>query len=132
MRTAVDTSVLLAIAKTEADADAWIRLLAQERESGELLVCDIVAAEYYASILDEEKFTQTLRRLGLRYAPCETLAAMMAGAIFRRYRNEGGPREHLIPDFLVGAHAATQADQIAAKDRGFLRKYFPRLKAIHP
>ena len=66
MRTAVDTSVLLAIAKTEPDADAWIRLLAQERESGELLVCDIVAARYYASILDEEKFTRTLRRAGFR------------------------------------------------------------------
>jgi hypothetical protein len=44
-----------------------------------------------------------------------------------------GPAEaHLIPDLLVGAHAAVQADQLAAADRGYLRRYFAGLPLVHP
>jgi hypothetical protein len=56
----------------------------------------------------------------------------LAGEIFKAYRRAGGPREHLIPDFLIGAHAQVQASQLAASDRGFLRRYFPKLKVIAP
>ncbi len=132
MITAVDTSALIAIAKGERDAVAWAELLERTRRTGELVVCDIVAAEYYALLLNDEKFEQTLVHLGLVFSPCLTSAAKSAGAIFRKYRDEGGPREHLIPDFLIGAHALKQADQIAAKDRGYFRRYFPQLRVIHP
>ncbi len=39
--TAVDTSVLIAIDQGEADAEAWVELLAKCREQGALVVCDI-------------------------------------------------------------------------------------------
>jgi predicted nucleic acid-binding protein len=42
----------------------------------------------------------------------------------------GGPREHLIPDFLIAAQAAAQADEIIAIDRGFIRRYFPKLNIV--
>ena len=45
MTTAVDTSVLIAIAKGEADAEAWVELLIVARAEGELVVCDVVVAE---------------------------------------------------------------------------------------
>lgn len=59
-------------------------------------------------------------------------AEQLAGKIFRQYRRDGGPREHLVPDFLIGAHARRQADRIAAIDRGYLRRYFPGLKVVRP
>ena len=37
-----------------------------------------------------------------------------------------------MPDFLIGAHAAKQADRIAVIDRGYLRRYFPRLRVLRP
>ena len=36
------------------------------------------------------------------------------------------------PDFLIGAHAQIQANHIAAIDRGYLRRYFPRLRVLKP
>ena len=132
MITAVDTSVLVAIAKGEIEASRWTDLLVQARGAGDLVICDVVAAEFYALLFDDRKFHQSLTGLGIVFTPTSLEAARHAGRIFRAYRREGGPREHLLPDFLIGAHAQDQADAIAAIDRGYLRRYFPRLKVSKP
>lgn len=132
MISAVDTSVLVAIAKGEADAVRWTDLLATARAEGDLVICDVVAAEFFALLLDEKKFQHSLHALGIVFSPTALDSARLAGRIFRAYRRRGGPREHLVPDFLIGAHAQQQADRIAAIDRGYLRRYFPRLKILHP
>jgi predicted nucleic acid-binding protein len=132
MITAIDTSVLIAIAKGEPDALRWVDLLAQARTEGELVICDVVAAEFFAVLLEERKFADSLAALGIVFSATALEAARLAGRIFKRYRRQGGPREHLIPDFLIGAHAQKQANRIAAIDRGFLRRYFPRLRILHP
>jgi|SRR5947209_7576881 len=132
MIVAVDTSVLIAIGKAERDAETWIDLLASVRSEGELVICEVVVAEYFALLLDEEEFRENLRDLGIGFSPSSLGSAQLAGRIFRAYRREGGPREHLVPDFLIGAHAQSQAGSIAAIDRGFLRRYFPRLKVLKP
>lgn len=132
MKTAIDTSVLIAIAKGEARAHAWVELLIRARADGELVICDVVAAEYFAALMDRVKFRRTLRDLGVGFSTTSLAAAQLAGRMFKRYRQQGGPREHLIPDFLIGAHAVEQADAIAAIDRGYLRRYFPRLKVLSP
>lgn len=132
MITAVDTSVLIALAKAEANAPKWADLLIRAQTDGDLVICEVVAAEYFAAVLDQEKFRESLSGLGIVFSPATLGSAQLAGRIFKEYRRDGGPREHLIPDFLVGAHAQQQADQIAAEDRGYLRRYFPRLRILRP
>ena len=83
-------------------------------------------------VLDETRFAESLQSLGVVFDPTNLDAAQLAGRLFSEYRREGGPRGHLIPAFLIGAHAQQQADRIAARDRGYLRRYFPRLKILKP
>lgn len=132
MKTAVDTSVLIAIAKGEPSATAWVDVLVRARSEGELVICDVVAAEYFAALMDSAKLRRTLRDLGIAYSTTSLTSAQLAGRIFQRYRRQGGPGVHLIPDFLIGSHAVEQADAIAAIDRGYLRQYFPSLKVLRP
>jgi predicted nucleic acid-binding protein len=132
MITSVDTSVLIAIARHESDAEAWVDVLVEAHGRGELVICDVVVAEYFAVLLDEDKFRESVAALGLSFSATSLESARLAGSIFKQYRREGGPREHLLPDFLIGAHAQIQANRIAAIDRGYLRRYFPRLRVLKP
>ena len=132
MTTAVDTSVLIAIAKGEADAEAWVDVLIAARTEGEVVICDVVAAEFFATLMDGKKFRRSLRDLGIVFSPTSLAASQLAGHIFKGYRHHGGPREHLVPEFLIGAHASEHAGRIAAIDRGYLRRYFPKLTQLRP
>lgn len=132
MITAVDTSVLVALYRGEPDGRRWAAHLAHCRAEGPLCVCEVVAAEFFAVILDEREYALVLRQLGIGLLPCNFAAARLAGRLFRKYRDQGGPRLHLIPDFLIAAHAQTQTNRLAAVDRGYLRRYFADLSLTSP
>lgn len=132
MITAIDSSVLVAVYKGEADGAAWLDLLQVQRQAGRLIACEVVVAEIAALIGTELETFTFLGDMGVEYDPIQPRAAMLTGQIFAAYRRSGGPREHLIPDFLIGAHALRQADRLAAADRGYLRRYFPKLKVVAP
>lgn len=132
MRLALDSSVLLTIFNREPGAMDWIEALIEARREGELVLCEVVYAELAPAFASRTELDTALADLGARLVPTEAAAAWLAGRTFKRYREEGGPRRHLIPDFLIAAHAQFQADRLAAKDRGYLRSYFPDLELLTP
>ncbi len=130
MITAIDTAVLIAIDQAEPTADAWLECLAEARSEGALVICDVVAAEFYATVMDDKDFERTLADLGVQLMATSYSAACLAGKMFRTYRDVGGPRQNLIPDFLVAAHAQADCDRLASGDRGYLRDYFSKLDLL--
>jgi predicted nucleic acid-binding protein len=132
MRTAIDSSVLWSVFKGEKDARAWMDLLVSARAESSLIVCEVVFAELAPLFPSLHDLEAKLEMLGIEFDPLQPASAFMAGEIFREYRGQGGPRDHLIPDFLIGAHAVSQSDCLAAHDRGYLRRYFPALKVLSP
>lgn len=132
MKTAIDTSVLLAIREKESGYETWERALRKAAEKGGLCVCPVVFAELSPGAESSARLIRQLEMLAIDYDDFSAESAHLAGCIYWQYRREGGPRHHLVPDFLVAAHAQMQCSQLAAIDRGYLRRYFPRLKILQP
>jgi len=129
---AVDTSVLLAIFKGEPQGELWLECLQSASEAASLLVSSVVLAEVRSFFQTDAACGTALRDLDLRHSPLTEKSANLAGKIFRSYRDAGGPRTTILPDFLIAAHAATQAGSLATEDRGYLRAYFPNIRILSP
>ena len=132
MKTAVDSSVLWCLLKQQAGFEVWQQILWQAGQDGVLLVCPVVFAEIAPAFGSTSNTLRRLQKIGVLYDPIEPGAAYLAGTIHTAYRQAGGPRTHLLPDFLIAAHAKVQADRLAAIDRGYLRRYFPDLPVLSP
>jgi predicted nucleic acid-binding protein len=133
MITAVDTNVLLDILAGErAHVAASTRALLEARGDGALVATDVVWAEVAAWFADVDEQRAAMAELGIVFDPPSERTAALGGRIWRSYRAEGGSRIRLVPDFLIGAHALTQADRLLTRDRGFFRRYFTSLTLIDP
>lgn len=128
MITAVDTSVLLDIfgADEQHGPESRERLMAAY-DAGAVVVCDIVYAELVPAFGSRALLDETLHRINTVPSPISTDIAYEAGLRWQRYRQAGGPRERIITDFLIGAHALGAADKFLTRDRGFYSSYFPEL-----
>jgi predicted nucleic acid-binding protein len=131
--TAVDTSVLLDIFSDdplfrERSMAALRACLGQ----GQLIACDVVWAEVAAGFATPAHAHSALAAIPVFYSSIEIEAATSAGVAWRRYRARGGPRDRIISDFLIGAHAAHQADHLLTRDRGFHRLAFETIEIIDP
>jgi predicted nucleic acid-binding protein len=132
MITALDSSVLWAIIKQEPGYEQWLQALLKAASEGPLIICPIAFAELAPSTANEADLMAFLEQLSIAYDPISPAAAYLAGQAFKRYRKAGGPRQHLVPDFIIASHALTQADRLAAVDRGYLRKWFATLQLLVP
>jgi predicted nucleic acid-binding protein len=133
MITAVDTSVLLDVFAADARhlAASQDALRTAIRE-GVLVIGEVVLAELRPWFRGREACEGALATLGVEFVPAGREAALRAGETWQAYRRSGGRREHLIPDFLIAAHAAVHADRLLTRDRGFYRKWFKGLALLRP
>ena len=132
MITALDSSVLWAIIKKEPGHAEWLEVLLKAASEGPLIISPVAFAELAPSTADAASLSSFLEQLSISYDPISPAAAHLAGLTFKHYRQAGGPRQHLVPDFLIAAHAETQANRLAAIDRGYVRKWFPALRLLVP
>lgn len=133
MRTAVDSSVLLDVLIPDP---RFVELSEQSlrRAAGEgaLLLCECVLAEI-TPVVGASAINELLVDWNLAFVPSTIESAKLAGEMYQSYlRRSTRPAQRVVPDFLIGAHAVCLADRLLARDRGYYRDYFKRLRVVEP
>ena len=129
---AVDSSVIIELLSDSIHADAAEQALRDSLSRGQVVVCDVAAAEVCGMLQDGDQALQALEDMGITYSAVEQKSAVRAGEMQRRYRKRGEGRHRGVADFIVGAHALLQCDALITRDASFFREYFKGLKVILP
>ena len=124
--------MLWAILRHESGYERWLDTLVTAAAEGPLIISPVAFAELAPSTVDKVGLIRFLSRLAITYQPISPAAAHLEGVTFKLYRKAGGPRQHLVPDFLIAAHAQIHAQRLAAIDRGYLRQWSPNLDVLAP
>lgn len=133
MTTAVDSSVILdVLADDAAFASRSAQALRQASVQGQLVICENVLAEIFPALGDRGQVARFLEDWQLDFLPSDVESAMLAGEMFMAFKKRNRERKRIFADFLVGAHAVVHADRLLARDRGYLRDYFEKLKLVDP
>jgi predicted nucleic acid-binding protein len=133
MITAIDTNALLDILTAHPTfANASAEALEACADAGGLVICDVVYAELCTHFGEQAACDRFLEEMGVRIESLTRDASFLASRIWRNYRKAGGKGERIREDFLVGAHAQTQATQLLTRDRGFYGKLFPQVHVVDP
>jgi predicted nucleic acid-binding protein len=130
----VDTNILLDVAENDP---VWADLSQQQQLelmalTETLVINPVIYAEFSIGYARIEEVEAVLDAVALRVAPMPREALFLAGKAFLQYRQRGGLRTGVLPDFLIGAHAAVEGWQLLTRDAGRYRSYFPALKLITP
>lgn len=100
---------------------------------GAVVACDVVWAEV-ATVYGQnpEKWVEAMRTVRIEFSATKLESAIKAARAWHQFRNQGGGRDRIAADFLIGGHATVQADRLLTRDNGFFRLHFNGLKVTAP
>ncbi|WP_165217899.1 type II toxin-antitoxin system VapC family toxin [Affinirhizobium pseudoryzae] len=133
MAVLVDTNVLVDLAVRDPAWYGWSRSRLMKLAGREPLVINpIIYAEFSVRYRDIDEVDRLLPPDEFHRESLPWSAAFAAGAAFRVYRAAGGSKDRVLPDFLIGAHAAIGGYAILTRDPKGYRAYFPDVPLISP
>jgi predicted nucleic acid-binding protein len=135
MKTALDTNVISAMWSREPSTPRLALALDTAKRQGTLVLsppafAECLAHPFYTEAQIESFFADTGITVDLRLL--DDIWAL-AGRRYRQYsvrrrQFQPEPPRRILADFLVGAHALLQADQLITLDTNFYRTNYPELR----
>jgi predicted nucleic acid-binding protein len=130
--TVVDSSVLLDVFTADPEWGEWSQTqLTQAAQRGALILNAVVLAEIAPRFERIETLRSTLPSMAV-IEEIPLAAAFLAGHAHAGYRQAGGSREAILPDFLIGAHAAVTGRPLLTRDPRRVATHIPGANLITP
>lgn len=154
---AIDTNILLDILiPNTSHVQSSLNCLMSIGPDDELIINEVVFAELGSQFLSFQDLNRFLNSTGIRVISSNKKSLFEASSAWKKYsgRKKGmitcpacgkkqkaacincnwiiPYRQHILSDFLIGAHAIIQADKLITRDRGFYRTYFKDLNILDP
>jgi predicted nucleic acid-binding protein len=129
----VDTNVIFDVLEDDSQWFEWSsRQMRNQSRVHELLINPVIYAELSPGFESQQRLDQRLETMDIGFRELSKPALFIAGVAHRYYRNAGGPRQSVLADFFIGAHAAVLGCAILTRDARRYRAYFPRVPLISP
>jgi predicted nucleic acid-binding protein len=130
--TFVDSSVLLDLFTEDRRWLSWSQArLTEAAQRGTLVINAVVLAEIAPRFTHIETVKAVLPSMTV-IEQIPTAAAFLAGHAHADYRRSGGQRDAILPDFLIGAHAAVTSRPLLTRDARRISVYIPGATLITP
>ncbi len=128
----IDSSVLLDVFTEDTSWLAWSQgQLTRAAQSGTVVLNAVVLAEIATRFSRIEALRSALPSMAV-IEEIPAAAAFLAGHAHANYRRAGGTREAILPDFLIGAHAAVTSRPLLTRDPRRVATHIPGAKLITP
>ena len=129
----VDTNVILDVVQDDPTWAEWSqRQLDAWSARDELAINAVIYAELSIAYTRIEELEDTVRTADLRMLEIPREALFLAGKAFLAYRKRGGTRTGVLPDFVIGAHAAVMELPLLTREAARYRTYFPGITLLAP
>ena len=131
--TLVDTNVFVDVIHRDPVWLEWsLRELIKAKRQGPLITDFVVYAELHTHNTAGPHVDAFLDQLGVQVRDMSRHAAQLAATAFRTYRQRGGSKTGVLPDFFIGAHAQAEGWTLLTRDATRYRTYFPGVQLICP
>src|SRR5437588_272086 len=105
MTTFNDTNVLIYLLDSASQHHSWsVTEFKKCREKGPIILSDIVYAEFSIGMADKTATDKAIRELACERLRITDQALFNAG----RYKDKGGTKGNVLPDFLIAAQAENE------------------------
>jgi hypothetical protein len=130
--TVVDSSVLLDVFTLDKLWSEWSEAqLTRAAQRGAIVVNSVVIAEIAPRFSRVEALREALPSMTV-IEEIPFAASFLAGHAHAEYRRAGGTREAILPDFLIGSHAAITGRPLLTRDPRRIATYIPGAALIAP
>ena len=129
----VDTNVFVDVIHQDPIWLNWsLSELSKAKAKHQLMTNFVVYAELHTHNTAGPHIDAFLNKLKVDVHDLSRPAAQLAANAFRTYRQRGGTKTGVLPDFFIGAHAQAEGFKLLTRDAGRYKTYFPKIKLICP
>jgi predicted nucleic acid-binding protein len=128
----VDTNVFVDVIHTDPIWLDWSLRQLSKAKTQSIVTNFVVYAELHTHDTAGPHIDAFLDKLEVQVLDLSRPAAQLAAHAFRAYRQRGGTKTGVLPDFFIGAHALADGHKLLTRDAGRYKTYFPKIKLICP